>query len=86
MSDFLNELKNYISSSDFDINSDLFLSEGRNRQNYDTLLMLDLDSEDVVEYLATLSLANYSHTFLDNNNDPPYLYVLGNIFLENSFT
>ena len=78
VNDFLNKLKNYINSSDFDINSDLFLSAGRNRQNYNTLLMLDLDNSDVVWYLSTLSLDNYSHTFLDNdNNDPPKLYVFG---------
>ena len=78
MSDFLNRLKNYINPSDFDINSDLFLSAGRNRQNYNTLLMLDLDNEDVVGHLASLGLANYSHTFLDkDNNDPPYLFVFG---------
>ena len=78
MNDFLNKLKNYINSSDFDINSDLFLSAGRNRQNYNTLLMLDLDNSDVVWYLSTLSLDNYSHTFLDNdNNDPPKLFVFG---------
>lgn len=40
--------------------------------------MLDLDNTDVVEHLDTLSLVNYSHTFLDNdNNDPPYLFIFG---------
>lgn len=40
--------------------------------------MLDLDNADVVWYLSNLSLDNYSHTFLDNdNNDPPNLYVFG---------
>ena len=78
MNDFLNRLKNYINSSDFDINCDLFLSAGRNRQNYNALLMLDFELADVVGHLATLSFTNYSHTFLDNdNNDPPYLFVFG---------
>lgn len=78
VNDFLNRLKNYINSSNFDINSDLFLSAGRNRQNYNTLLMLDFEFSDVVDYLESLSLTNYSHTFLDSdNNDPPYLYIFG---------
>jgi len=81
---FLEELKSLLENADFDIDTDLTLIR-RKKQGEDqkystphTLLDLDYDTEDVVERLKELTVAEYSETKIDKDDlNPPLLFVFG---------
>ena len=81
---FLNELKSILENEDFDIDKHLTLIN-KNKQGEDqkystpyTLLDLDYDTEDVVERLKELTVAEYSETKIDKDDlNPPLLFVFG---------
>ncbi len=81
---FLEELKSLLENADFNIDTDLTLV-GKNKQGEDkkystpyTLLDLDYDTEDVVERLKELTVAEYSETKIDKDDvNPPLLFVFG---------
>lgn len=81
---FLNELKAILENADFDIDTDLILISKKKQgddQKYSTpytLLDLDYDTEDVVERLKELTVAEYSETKIDKDDlNPPLLFVFG---------
>lgn len=81
---FLNELKAILENADFDIDTDLTLISKKKQgdeQKYSTpytLLDLDYDTEDVVERLKELTVAEYSETKIDKDDlNPPFLFVFG---------
>ncbi len=81
---FLNELKSLLENADFDIDTDFMLIKKRKQdeeQEYSTpytLLDLDYDTEDVVERLKELTVAEYSETKIDKDDlNPPLLFVFG---------
>ncbi|HBA49662.1 MAG TPA: hypothetical protein DCZ91_18065 [Lachnospiraceae bacterium] len=81
---FLNELKAILENADFDIDTDLTLISKKKQgddQKYSTaytLLDLDYDTEDVVERLKELTIAEYSETKIDKDDlNPPLLFVFG---------
>ena len=81
---FLNELKSILENEDFDIDKHLTLIN-KNKQGEDqkystpyTLLDLDYDTEDVVEWLKELTIAEYAETKIDKDDlNPPLLFVFG---------
>lgn len=81
---FLNELKSILENEDFDIDKHLTLIN-KNKQGEDqkystpyTLLDLDYDTEDVVERLKELTIAEYAETKIDKDDlNPPLLFVFG---------
>lgn len=81
---FLDELKSILENADFDIDTDLTLISKKKQgedQQYSTpytLLDLDYDTEDVVERLKELTVAEYSETKIDKDDlNPPLLFVFG---------
>ena len=81
---FLDELKSILENADFDIDTDLTLISKKKQgqdQKYSTpytLLDLDYDTEDVVERLKELTVAEYSETKIDKDDlNPPVLFVFG---------
>ena len=81
---FLDELKSILENADFDIDTDLTLISKKKQgqdQKYSTpytLLDLDYDTEDVVERLKELTVAEYSETKIDKDDlNPPLLFVFG---------
>ena len=81
---FLDELKSLFESADFDIDTDLTLIRKKKQgedQKYSTpytLLELDYNTEDVVERLKELTVAEYSETKIDKDDlNPPLLFVFG---------
>ena len=81
---FLDELKSLLENADFDIDTDLMLIRKKKQgedQKYSTpytLLDLDYDTEDVLERLKELTVAEYSETKIDKDDlNPPLLFVFG---------
>lgn len=79
---FLEELKEILGDEDFDIDNNLLIIRSRKDEieystNY-TLVDLEYDSFDVVERLKELTVAEYSETLIDKDDDkPPLLFVFG---------
>ncbi len=79
---FLEELKEILNAKAFNIYNDLLIvKSNKDEIEYSTgYLMLDLDYDalDVVERLKELTIAEYSETLIDKDDDkPPLLFVLG---------
>jgi len=80
---FLEELKAFVKGNDFDIDHDLILIKKKkvDEEEYSTpytLLDLDYNSEDVVNRLKELTVAEYSETKIDKDDfNPPSLFVFG---------
>ena len=79
---FLDELKAIINDVSFDSNDDLIIiKSSKDEVQYSTrytLLDLDYDTEDVVERLKELTVAEYSETKIDKDDlNPPLLFVFG---------
>lgn len=80
---FLEELQAFIEGNDFDIDHDLILIKKRKLDDEEystpyTLLDLDYSSEDVVNRLKELTVAEYSETKIDKDDfNPPLLFVFG---------
>ena len=79
---FLEDLKEILGDEDFDIDKNLLIIRSRKDEieystNY-TLVDLEYDSFDVVERLKELTVAEYSETLIDKDDDkPPLLFVFG---------
>ncbi len=71
-----------LQSKDFDIDDDLLIIKSQKEEvrfstRY-TLLDLEYDSHDVVERLKELTIADYSETLVDlDDENPPLLFVFG---------
>lgn len=80
---FLEELKAFLKGNDFDIEHDLILIKKKKVDDEEystpyTLLDLDYNSEDVVNRLKELTVAEYSETKIDKDDlNPPLLFVFG---------
>ena len=81
---FLDELKSILENADFEVDTDIILISKKKQgedQKYSTpytLLDLDYDTEDVVERLKELTVAEYSETKIDKDDlNPPLLFVFG---------
>lgn len=80
---FLEELKAFLKGNDFDIDHDLILIKKKKVDDEEystpyTLLDLDYNSEDVVNRLKELTVAEYSETKIDKDDlNPPLLFVFG---------
>lgn len=79
---FLEELKEILNAKEFNIDNDLMIvKSNKDEIEYSTgYLMLDLDYDalDVVERLKELTIAEYSETLIDKDDDkPPLLFVFG---------
>ena len=79
---FLEELKEILNAKAFNIYNDLLIvKSNKDEIEYSTgYLMLDLDYDalDVVERLKELTIAEYSETLIDKDDDkPPLLFVFG---------
>ena len=79
---FLEELKEILNAKEFNIDNDLLMvKSNKDEIEYSTgYLMLDLDYDalDIVERLKELTIAEYSETLIDKDDDkPPLLFVFG---------
>lgn len=79
---FLEELKEILNAKEFNIDNDLMIvKSNKDEIEYSTgYLMLDLEYNalDVVERLKELTIAEYSETLIDKDDDkPPLLFVFG---------
>jgi len=80
---FLEELKAFLKGNNFDIDHDLILIKKKKVDDEEystpyTLLDLDYNSEDVVNRLKELTVAEYSETKIDKDDlNPPLLFVFG---------
>lgn len=81
---FLEELKEIIENSNFDIVNNLLLikkKKNTGKEEYSTpytMTDLDYDTYDIVECLKKLKVAEYSETLIDKDDDrPPLLFVFG---------
>lgn len=79
---FLEELKEILNAKAFNIDNDLLIvKSNKDEIEYSTgYLMLDLDYDalDVVERMKELTIAEYSETLIDKDDDkPPLLFVFG---------
>ena len=80
---FLKELQEILGKEDFNIDSNLTLIKKKKPDDEKhstpyTLLDLDYDAWDVVDRLKELTVAEYSETKIDtDNDDPPILFVFG---------
>ena len=81
--DFLEEMKAFLEGNDFDIDHDLILIKKKKPDDEEhstpyTLLDLEYSSEDVVNRLKELTVAEYSETKIDKDDlNPPLLFVFG---------
>ena len=79
---FLDELKEVLGSEDFNIDNNLLIIKASKDEieystNY-TMIDLDYDPSDVVERIKKLTIAEYSETLMDKDDDkPPFLFVFG---------
>ncbi|MBE5828195.1 MAG: hypothetical protein E7305_01900 [Butyrivibrio sp.] len=79
---FLSKLNEILQSTDFDVGQDLIIIKSDKEEieystNY-TLVDLEYDTSDIVERLKELTIADYSETLVDkDNDDPPLLFVFG---------
>lgn len=83
---FLEDLKEIIENSNFDIDNNLILIKKKKNTGIEeystphTMADLDYDTYDIVECLKKLMVAEYSETLIDKDNDrPPLLFVFGQI-------
>lgn len=81
---FLNLLKVLLEKEEFDIDTDITLIRKKKKGEDEkfstpyTMLDLDYDTDDVVNCLKELTLAEYSETKIDKNDlNPPLLFVFG---------
>ena len=79
---FLEELKEILNAKAFNIDNDLLIvKSNKDEIEYSTgYLMLDLDYDalNVVERMKELTIAEYSETLIDKDDDkPPLLFVFG---------
>ena len=79
---FLEDLKEILNAKEFNIDNDLLMvKSNKDEIEYSTgYLMLDLDYDalDIVERLKELTIAEYSETLIDKDDDkPPLLFVFG---------
>lgn len=81
---FLNLLKVLLEKEEFDIDTDITLIRKKKKGEDEkfstpyTMLDLDYDTDDVVNRLKELTLAEYSETKIDKNDlNPPLLFVFG---------
>ena len=79
---FLNELFRIIDDSSFNIDNDFILIRSNKGDEYHstpyTIADLEFDSEDVVNTIRQLTIADYSETLLDKDDlKPPLLFVFG---------
>ena len=80
--EFLLELHRIVDSKDFDLNKHFFLSrKPKEEMCFSTkfaMADLDYDNSDVIERLRELTVADYSQTLFDRDDDnPPLLFVFG---------
>ena len=78
----MNELFRIIDDSSFDISSDFILIRSNKGDEYHstpyTIADLEFDSEDEVNTIRQLTIADYSETLLDKDDlKPPLLFVFG---------
>ncbi len=78
----MENLREVLNSVDFKIDNDLIIVKAqKDEPKYSTpftLLDLEYDTSDVVDRLKELTIADYSETLMDiDDDDPPLLYVFG---------
>ena len=79
---FLEELKDIIKAKEFSVDNDItIVKSNKDKIEYSTrylMLDLDYDTSDIVERLKELTVAEYSETLIDKDDDkPPLLFVFG---------
>lgn len=79
---FLEELKETLEADDFNIDNNLLIiKSSKDEIEYSTsytMADMDYDASDVVERLKELTVAEYSETLIDKDDDkPPLLFVFG---------
>lgn len=79
---FLEELKDIINAKEFNVDNDItIVKSNKDKIEYSTrylMLDLDYDTADIVERLKELTVAEYSETLIDKDDDkPPLLFVFG---------
>ncbi len=79
---FLEELKEVLGAEDFNTDNNLLIiKSSKDEIEYSTdytIADMDYDSADVVERLKELTVAEYSETLVDKDDDkPPLLFVFG---------
>ena len=78
----MEELKEVLGAEDFNIDNNLLIiKSSKDEIEYSTdytMADMDYDSSDVVERLKELTVAEYSETLVDKDDDkPPLLFVFG---------
>ena len=79
---FLDELMEILNSEKFNVEKDIIIvKSNKDEVQFSTrylMLDLDYDSWDIVNRLRELSVAEYSETLIDKDDDkPPLLFVFG---------
>ena len=79
---FLEELKEILNAKEFNVDNDItIVKSSKDEIEYSTqylMLDLDYDTSDIVERLKELTIAEYSETLIDKDDDkPPLLFVFG---------
>lgn len=87
---FLEELKEILNAKEFNVDNDItIVKSSKDEIEYSTqYLMLDLeyDTSDIVERLKKLTIAEYSETLIDKDDDkPPLLFFFVKILVVNLF-
>lgn len=78
---FLKELKSIIYNDNFDKNKQFFLLSRKNDlstsmyANYNTLLLLNYNIDDIIKELSSLEYENYYETIIDSFGYEKLLYV-----------
>lgn len=75
--DFLEELHSILSSKDFNIDKDLWISYRKKNRN--TIIALNYNNEDICRTLTELTVSDYYETVYDSDalEDPKLLFVFG---------
>lgn len=81
---FLEELHNVIGGKEFHPDRDFILiKSSKSEKEYSTpytMVDLDYDNDDVIDQLRELSVADYSETLFDKDDEhPPLLFVFGKV-------
>ena len=79
---FLDELRELLSSKDFNVEEDLLIiKSNKSEVQYSTAYLMtefEYDAEDIARQIAELTIHEYSQTLIDEDDDkPPLLYVFG---------
>lgn len=79
---FLKELKKILEAKDFSVNDNLLIIKSSKEfieySTAYTMVDLEYDAFDVVDKLKELTVADYSQTLIDKDDDkPPLLFVFG---------